>query len=209
MPVSHNSEIKRVSLEVAAKTLNQFSPPQLVYDETRRTAEGDFSGLSSKLKLEDTDRSRLQEGAAKYREHIRAVRRELGHRTLLCIANDFTARRESGLYVDSSSIRFNTVPKGETYDFSAINWEFSEDGFLSRNRVMKASAAEEFGAWDIRYVKDASISNVIRESDGSYSQETLNLDDADDDSIALSYSTSSDHIPKRPFHDAFRGASNL
>ena len=192
--MSHSSEHKRVSHETAAKTFNQFSQAQLIYDETRRISDGDFSGLSSKLRLKDADRKRLHEGATEYRRHIRTIRREIGRRTLLCIANDLTERRESGLYVDSSSVRFNTAPLSEVYDFSAVNWEFTEDGFLSRNQVVRSSAAEEFGVWDVRHVKDASISNAIREDNGIYNHETLSLDDLDDDGIILSYSASSNHL---------------
>jgi|GEM_PF-1700414 len=207
--MSHNSEHKRVSHETAVETFNQFSPAQLIYDETRRISEGDFSGLSSKLRLEDTDRKRLQEGASEYRQHIRTIRRELGRRTLLCIANDLSERRESGLYVDSSSVRFSTTPISEVYDFSAVNWEFSDDGFLSRNRVVRSSAAQEFGVWDIRRIKDASISNAIRGHGGLYHQETLSLDDIDNGGIILSYNTSSDHLREGPFLNAFRNANEL
>lgn len=207
--MSHNRpESKRISLESAAKVFNQFSPPQLIYPETRQVAEGDFSGLSPKLKLEDTDRERLQNDAAEYRKYIRGVRRELGHRTLLIIANDLTERRESGLYVDNSSIRLGNLPKNEIYDLSAVNWEYTPDGYLTRNRSVRSSGEVEFGVWDMKYVESAHISNAIRESDGTFGQETLRLDDADDTSITLAYSMSTDHMRKRPFHDAFRKATS-
>ena len=202
--MTHEQAVKRVSLETAANTLNKFSPPQLIYPETRQVAEGDFDALG--LHLDDAAKNRLQSDANKYRQHIRMIRRELGHRTLLCIANNLTQDRESGLYVDSSSISTKKASHGVTHDLSAVNWEYTPDGFLSRGKKVIASSETEFGVWDIRYVKAASISNAIRESNGHYSHETLALDDATDDSIILTYSSSSQHMRVKPFHDAFTSA---
>jgi len=200
--MSHNSELKRVSLETAARTLSQFSPPELIYPETNQIANGDFGNLN----LEDDVKRRLQEGAIEYRDKLQAIKDQLAHRALLCIAIDQTTRRESGLYVAGSSIRFGDKPSSnDPYDFSSVNWELSPDGHLSRGRIITPSEALEFGVWDIRYVKDARISNAVKQANGHYSFETLAIDDATDDSMILTYSSTS-HGGNRPFHNAFTNA---
>jgi hypothetical protein len=200
--MAHSSEFKRVSLETAAKTLSQFSPPELIFPETNQIANGDFGNLS----LEDNEKKRLQEGAIEYRDRLQMIRDQLSHRALLCIAIDQTTRRESGLYVDSSHIRFGEKPESnDPYDLSIVNWEFSPDGHLSRGRTITSSEAPEFGAWDIRYVKDASISNAVKQSNGHYNFETLTIDDASSDNIILSYEATN-HSGNRPFYDAFTNA---
>lgn len=200
--MAHSSEFKRVSLETAAKTLSQFSPPELIFPKTSQIADGNFEGLN----LDDDDeKKRLQEGAAEYRGKLQAIKDQLSHTALLCIAIDQTSRRESGLYVDSSSIRFKPHDKSDdSYDFSVLNWEFSPDGYRSRGTIITPSSFPEFGAWDIKYVKDASITNAI-DNHGHFNAETLTIDNASDDSIVLGYSATS-HNGNRPFHDAFRNA---
>jgi hypothetical protein len=200
--MSHSSEHKRVSLETAARTLSKFSPPELIYPETQQIADGNFGSLN----LKDHEMERLQKGAMEYRDRLQLIKDQLAHRALLCIAVDQSNRRESGLYVDSTNIRFGSKPQSsDPYDLSITNWELSPDGNLSRGRIVQPSATPEFGAWDIRYVKDASISNAVRQSDGQYNLETLAIDDVTDHSIILSYSTTL-HQGNRPFHDAFTSA---
>jgi len=164
------------------------------------------SGNFGNLNLEDDEKTRLQKGAIEYREKLQVIKDQLTDRALLCIAIDQSARRESGLYVDSSSIRFGSKPNSnDPYDLSIVNWEFSPDGHLSRGHVVTPSEALEFGAWDIRYVKDARISNAVKQDNGLYNFEVLAIDDAEDDSIILAYSSAS-HTGNRPFHDAFTNA---
>lgn len=199
--MAHSSEFKRVSLETAAKTLSQFSPPELIFHETSQIADGNFGGLT----LNDDEKTRLQEGAAEYRGKLETIKNQLSHTAILCIAIDQTSRRESGLYVDSSSIRFKPHDKSDdSYDFSVPNWEFSADGYRSRGTIITPSSFPEFGAWDIKYIKDASITNAVG-NNGYFNAETLTIDNASDDSMVLGYSATS-HDGNRPFHDAFRNA---
>src|SRR5690349_18750549 len=146
--MSHSSEHKRVSLETAARTLSKFSPPELIYPETQQIADGNFGSLN----LKDHEMERLQKGAMEYRDRLQLIKDQLAHRALLCIAVDQSNRRESGLYVDSTNIRFGSKPQSsDPYDLSITNWELSPDGNLSRGRIVQPSATPEFGAWDIRY----------------------------------------------------------
>lgn len=202
----HHPEAKKVSSEVAARTLSQFSPPSLIYPETANAIRKDFSAMQNPPKSGSVEEKRLQSEAEVYQKRLQEIRSQLSHRALLCIAIDQTERRESGLYVDSSSIRFGEkLESNDSYDLSITNWEFSPDGHLTRGRIVRPSATPEFGAWDIRYIKDASISNAIRQDNGQYNFETLTIDDATDDSMILSYSATH-HEGNRPFHHAFTNA---
>lgn len=208
-------KIKRVTTEVAAQTLSQFSPLDLYHTETRAIIDGNYHYPGD---ISQEDRERIRRGAIEYNEKLKRIRQEFGHKAMLRVMLDRTTNvLANGMYVDSDYItRVRLGRPGDPFaervpDYSIDNWELSPDGLMSRGyRRTSSQETRQFGIWAMNDIKDAHIRNNVQVAgSGSYGYSFAEELSAhkEGDGFMLAYIS---HGPTdaiyRPFHNAFVNA---
>jgi len=215
-------KIKRVTTEVAAHTLSQFSPLDLYHTETRAIIDGSYHYPGN---ISQEDKERIRHGATEYDKRLKRLRQEFGGRAMLYIMIDrSTDILANGKYVNSSFARLSGSPEKEGFrnsfaknhitDYSIENWELSPDGSASRGWGFGPPSQEpkEISIWEMSDVEDVFIENYVEVAgSGLYSYgysfaEKLSAH-KEGDGFSLAYAS---HGPTDaiylPFYDAFTNA---